>query len=44
LNKSDPAYNEQWDIYLFQVDTTMQRLVKSLKTAMQPKVAKKDEW
>jgi hypothetical protein len=44
LNKSDPAYNEQWDIYLHQIDTTMQRLVKSLKAEMQPKVIKKDEW
>lgn len=44
LNKSDPAYNEQWDVYLYQVDTTMQRLVKSLKSGMQPKVVKKDEW
>jgi hypothetical protein len=44
LNKSDPAYNEQWDVYLYQVDTTMQRLIKSLKAGMQPKVVKKDEW
>ena len=27
LNKSDPAYNPQWDAYLYQVDTTMQRLI-----------------
>lgn len=44
LNKSDPAYNEQWDVYLYQIDTTMQRLVSSLKTGMKPKVIKKDEW
>lgn len=44
LNKSDPAYNEQWNAYLYQIDTTMQRLVKSLKAGMQPKVVKKDEW
>jgi hypothetical protein len=44
LNKSDPAYNPQWDSYLYQVDTTMQSLVKSLKEGMKPKVIKKDEW
>lgn len=44
LNKSDPAYNEQWDTYLYQVDTVMQRLTKSLKAGMQPKEVKKDEW
>ena len=44
LNKSDPAYNPQWDSYLYQVDTTMQSLVKNLKEGMKPKVIKKDEW
>ena len=44
LNKNDPAYNPQWDAYLFQVDTTVQSLVKNLKEGMKPKVIKKDEW
>jgi hypothetical protein len=44
MNKKDPAYNPQWDAYLYQVDTTMQRLVKSLKEGMKPKAVKKDEW
>jgi hypothetical protein len=44
LNKSDPAYNPQWDSYLYQVDTTMTSLVKNLKEGMKPKVIKKDEW
>lgn len=44
LNKSDPAYNPQWDAYLYQVDTTMQRLITSLKAGMKPTVIQKDEW
>jgi len=44
LNKSDPAYNSNWDSYLYQVDTTMQRLVLTLKEKMKPTVIKKDEW
>ena len=44
LNKNDPAYNPQWDSYLYQVDTTIQRLVGNLKEGMKPKVIKKDEW
>jgi hypothetical protein len=44
LNKEDPAYNSNWDSYLYQVDTTMQRLVSTLKEKMKPTVVKKDEW
>ena len=44
MNKSDPAYNPSWDSYLYQVDTTMQRLVSTLKEKMKPIVVKKDEW
>jgi len=44
MNKEDPAYNPNWDSYLFQVDTTMQRLVSTLKEKMKPTVVKKDEW
>jgi hypothetical protein len=44
LNKNDPAYNQQWDSYLYQVDTTMQSLIRNLKEGMKPKVIKKDEW
>ena len=44
MNKTDPAYNPNWDSYLYQVDTTMQRLISSLKEKMKPTVVKKDEW
>lgn len=44
LNKSDPAYNPNWDVYLYQIDTTMQRLIGTLKTGMKPTVKKTDEW
>jgi hypothetical protein len=44
LNKADPAYNAQWDAYLYQVDTTMQRLITTLKAGMKPTVKKTDEW
>ena len=44
LNKNDPAYNPLVELYLYQVDTTMQNLVIKLKAGMKPKVIKKDEW
>jgi len=44
LNKNDPAYNSNWDSYLYQIDTTMQRLTATLKEKMKPTVIKKDEW
>ena len=44
LNKSEPAYNVNWDSYLYQVDTTMQRLVTTLKEKMKPATVKKDDW
>ncbi len=44
MNKTDPAYNPNWDSYLYQVDTVMQRLVTTLKEKMKPTVVKKDEW
>ena len=44
MNKSDPAYNSNWDSYLYQVDTTMRSLVKNLKEGMKPKTVKKDDW
>ena len=44
LNKNDPAFNPQWDSYLYQVDTTMLSLARNLKEGMKPKVIKKDEW
>ena len=43
-NKSDPSYNPQWDSYLYQIDTTMQRLVLTLTEKMKPVIPKKDEW
>ncbi|MEI6455158.1 MAG: DUF4468 domain-containing protein [bacterium] len=44
MNKTDPAYNPKCDSYLYQIDTTMQRLVSTLKEKMKPVVQKKDEW
>ncbi|MCK9218633.1 MAG: DUF4468 domain-containing protein [Bacteroidales bacterium] len=44
LNKTDPSYNANWDSYLYQIDTTMQRLVSTLKEKMKPVIIKKDEW
>ena len=44
MNKEDPLYNPNWDAYLYQVDTTVQRLVSTLKEKMKPTVVKKDEW
>lgn len=44
MNKTDPAYNANWDSYLYQVDTTMQRLISTMKEKMKPTVVKKDEW
>jgi hypothetical protein len=44
MNKTDPAYNSNWDSYLYQVDTTMQRLISTMKEKMKPTVIKKDEW
>ena len=44
MNKTDPAYTPNWDSYLMQVDTTMQRLVTTLKEKMKPTAVKKDEW
>ena len=41
MNKNDPAYNPQWDSYLYQVDTTMQSLVVKLKAGMKPTVKKR---
>ena len=44
LDKSDPAYNARCDSYLYQIDTTMQRLISTMKEKMKPTVVKKDEW
>lgn len=44
LNKSDPSYTPHWDAYLYQIDTTMQRLISTLQEKMKPVVVKKDEW
>jgi hypothetical protein len=44
LNKKDPQYSPNCDLYLYQVDTIMQRLTRTLKEGMKPKVIKKDEW
>lgn len=44
MNKEDPAYNPQWNNYLYQVDTTMQRLTSTLVEKMKPVEEKKDDW
>lgn len=44
LNKEDPAYNPLWNDYLYQVDTTMQRLTSTLIEKMKPVEEKTDEW
>lgn len=44
LDKTDPQYNPAWENYLFQVDTTVNGYIKSLKKGMTPKIAKPDEW
>ncbi|MBE0647345.1 MAG: DUF4468 domain-containing protein [Bacteroidales bacterium] len=44
LNKQDPAYNPKWDVYLYQVDTAMQRLTSTLIEKMKPTEVKTDEW
>jgi hypothetical protein len=44
LNKKDQAYTPLWDQYLAQVDKNIRELIEKLKTSMQPKVTKKDEW
>ncbi len=44
MNKEDPAYNPQWNSYLYQVDTTMQRLATTLIEKMKFVEVKTDEW
>ncbi len=45
LNKSDPAYNEQWDDYLRQVDEFTKNLIANLKEKMHPAPeVVEDEW
>ncbi len=44
LDKNDPQYTSLCPGYLYQVDTTVNGIIKSLKKGMVPKVAKTDEW
>ena len=44
LDKKDPQYTPACDNYLYQVDTTVNGIIKSLKKGMVPKVTKVDEW
>jgi hypothetical protein len=44
MNTRDPDYSPRCDGYLYQVDTVMQRLVRTLKEEMKPKQQKKDDW
>jgi len=44
LDKKDPQYTAACDNYLYQVDTTVNGIIKSLKKGMVPKIEKPDEW
>lgn len=44
LDKNDPQYTPACDVWLYQVDTTVNGIIKSLKKGMVPKVVKTDEW
>lgn len=44
LDKNDPQYTTLCPGYLYQVDTTVNGIIKSLKKGMVPKVIKTDEW
>lgn len=44
LDKNDPQYTPACDVWLYQVDTTVNGIIKSLKKGMVPKVDKPDEW
>lgn len=44
LNKEDPQYSPACEIWLYQVDTTVNGIIKSLKKGMVPKIEKPDEW
>ncbi|HNW68887.1 MAG TPA: DUF4468 domain-containing protein [Bacteroidales bacterium] len=44
LDKNDPQYKPECEVWLYQVDTTVNGIIKSLKKGMVPKVDKPDEW
>jgi hypothetical protein len=44
LNKDDPQYSPACENWLYQVDTTVNGIIKSLKKGMVPKIEKPDEW
>jgi uncharacterized protein with TBP-like fold DUF4468 len=45
MDESDPAYNEQWGIFLKQVDVFSKELIENLKQKMRPvEVIKEEEW
>jgi len=45
LDKSDPAYNKQWDSYLEQIADFVDKWSESLKKKMMPEMEKtKDDW
>jgi hypothetical protein len=43
LDKSDKAYNPNYNLYLSQVDTYAKVLIESLKNGMQPGIQKKED-
>ncbi len=45
LDKTSPDYSKDWDMKLQKVDEYMSNLIRSLKTAMEPKAVKQEsEW
>lgn len=45
LDKTDRAYNPNWDIYLTQVDEFARNLIESLRLGMEPEVIiEEDDW
>ncbi len=44
LDKNDPGYAPVCDIYLKQLDEEVNKIIKSMKEGMKPKVIKQDNW
>jgi hypothetical protein len=44
LDKNDPAYTAVCDIYIKQLDEEVNKVIKSMKDGLKPKVIKDDNW
>jgi hypothetical protein len=44
LDHNDPEYSAACDIYIQQINTKVQEIIKSLKTGMSPKAVQNDNW